>query len=404
MPGRAVERSTTSLSTQPASPSYNPIENHIAPSNLLGLVRNTAPFLEQEMAGHPLPPGARLIELGEHPRAFLAILQGAESIESGSLDEQAQLEDYFAYCMACHHATVATYVPTDVDSKIRGLLWRQNRDREPARRMFDFTTRALRWSIAGISKRATELAGVGPVSGHNGEQLSVLAGALGHFLKRGDTEYAEKAAAAIDAELWREATEFRCAVERRGAELDVLRLSASLTHNVGDLDQGISFWSTQPTHAAARERFGRLAHENTLPYGGTFAHAARIYKKAMSPEGHRNYPLRGVKPLRRSADLLLPLGPFFDEWGSTVAIHPALNWEDRAEVLAALIHGCRTIPNQRGYYRAIHGLTDSLGGSLERVVRLMPAKSRAEFKDAELRKQVAVARISFESMMKKLAV
>lgn len=356
------------------------------------------------MEANPLPAGARLIEAGGHPRAYLAILQGAEALEAEGLDEQARLEDYFAYCMACHHTTVATFVPTDVDSKIRGLLWRQNRERDSARRMFDFALQALGWSIEGISKRATELAGVGPVSGHNGEQLGVLAGALGHFLKRGDGEYAEKAEAALDAELWREAEELQCALGRRGAELDLLRMSASLTHNVGDLDQGISFWPTLPTHAAVRARFGRLAHENTTPYDGAFAQAARIYKRAMSTEGHRNYPLRGVKALRRSADLLLPLGPFFDDWGAMVATHPALDWPERAETLAALIHGCRTIPNQRGYFRAIHGLTNVLGGNLERVVRLMPAKSRAEFKNADLRKQTAVPRTSFESMMKKLAL
>lgn len=370
------------------------LENFISPDKLFGLVENTAPFLIPRMAEHPLPPEKRLIECGDHPAGYLEVLQGAARANT--------TEDYFAFCLACHHATVATFVPTDVDAKIRGLLWRQQRDADALRRMFDFTQQSLGWSINGISKRATELAGVGPVSGHNGEQLSVLAGALGTFLKRGDAEYARKAADAIDAELERQALEFRFAAGQKGCELDVLRLAASLTHNAGDLDQGISFWPTAATHDEARKRFSRLAHENTDPYGGAFHIAARIYKKAMSPEGHRNYPLRQVKALRRSPDLLLPLGPFLDDWGALIAVHPALDWQDRAHVLTALIHGCRTISGQRGYYRALHGLVSRLDGDVERLIRLCPARVRAEWKDSELRKLISVPRVSFESMMKKM--
>jgi hypothetical protein len=303
--------------------------------------------------------------------------------------------------MACHHATVATFVPTDVDSKIRGLLWRQTRDRDAMRRMFDFTLRAMRWSIDGISLRATSLAGLGPVSGHNGEMLSVLAGALGTFLKVDDAEYASRAAEAIHQELEREAAELDFALRAKNCELDALRIAASLTHNVGDLDQGISFWPNGERHRHARTRFARLAHENTKPYQGAYQVAARIYRKAMSAEGHRNYPLRGVKALRRSADLLLPLGPCLDEWGSLIARHPALSSEDRAEVLAALLHGCRTIPGQRGYYRAIAGMVNTLGAGVEALTRHFTSKARSDWKDADTRKQIAVPRVSFESMMKK---
>jgi hypothetical protein len=376
----------------------------IAPSNLLALVRNTAPFLFDRLAAHPLRPGTRLIEAGGHDLGYLEILQGAEALESGALTGDEYIEDYFAYCVACHHATVATFVPTDVDSKIRGLLWRQARGRQTLRRIFYFTLRAMRWSIDGISLRATNLAGLGPVSGHNGEMLSVLAGALGAFLKADDAEYAGQAAEAIHQELEREAAELDFSLRSKGRELDALRIAASLTHNVGDLDQGISFWPNGERHRQARARFARLAHENTKPYLGAYQVAARIYRKAMSAEGHRNYPLRGVKPLRRSADLLLPLAPCLDDWGSLVARHPALSNEDRAEVLAALLHGCRTIPGQRGYYRAIAGLVNTLGAGIEVLTRHFSSKARSDWKDPDTRKQIAVPRVSFESMMKKQLV
>jgi hypothetical protein len=355
-----------------------PIGEYIAPANLLGLVRNTAPFLWPSVEAAARP--ARLIEAGGGATGYLEILRGGESADT--------VEDYFALCIACHHATVGTFVPTDVDSKIRGLLWRDTRNVDEARRMFEFALRSTAWSVDGLSRKA-----VGDVSGHNGEQLSVLLGALGAFLRFHDGEYAARAAAAVDAELAREAQAFDAA---RG--LDGLRLAALLTHNAGDADQGISFWPKSGPYAEYRRRFGRLAHENAAPYGGAFQRAAAVYKRAMSCEGHRNYPLRAVKALRRSADLLAPISPFLDDWGELVSGHPLLSDQDRADTAAALLHGCRTIPNQRGYYRALAGMAPP-----DAVLRLMPNRARAQWREASVRKQVAVPRVSFESMMGKLA-
>jgi hypothetical protein len=150
-----------------------------------------------------------------------------------------------------------------------------------------------------------------------------------------------------------------------------------------------------------RQRFGRLAHENREPYESTFQIAARVYRAAMASEGHRHYPLRGPRALRQSPDFLLPLGPFFDDWGTTIGSHSGLTDDDRAEVLAALVTGCRKIPGQRGYYRAIAGMASALGGRIDDIARRMPSTARSDWKDAELRKQVSVQRVSFESMMKK---
>ena len=85
-----------------------------------------------------------------------------------------------------------------------------------------------------------------------------------------------------------------------------------------------------------RKAFGRLAHDNSAPYGGLFSQAAKIYKRVMSPEGHRHYPLRSIKSLRQTPDLLLPLGPFFDDWGRLLGRHPLLSDSNRAEILSQL--------------------------------------------------------------------
>lgn len=362
--------------------------NYIQPATLLEWVENTAPYL---FSGR-LPESEYLYILRE-------VRQGAAWPEDLTL----YIEKYFSLCLAAHHATVASYIPTDVDSKIRGLLWRDNKDPESRVRMFEFALQAMRWPMEGISKRYTQHAGLGPVSGHNGEQLSVLMGALQVFLQQGSEDLIERATTAISEELRREAIEFQTARETKGLELDVLRLSAYLTHNAGDVDQGFSYWPNTPQYEKPRKEFARLAHENTKPFGGIFADAAKIYKKAMAPEGHRNYPLRSIKALRQSEDLLLPQSPFLDEWGALVATHPTLDEQARADVLGALVVGSRKLAGQRGYYRAIRGMLDELGeAGMQRLLKLQPNSVRKEYEAAEMRKLVAVSRQSFESSMVKM--
>ncbi|MBC8154944.1 MAG: hypothetical protein H7Z72_18760 [Bacteroidetes bacterium] len=375
----------------------------IGPGNLLSLVRNTAPFLFDPAFGFP-PPRAhgRLIELGGHPYGWLDILNAADELPATPDPSPEEREDYFALCLACHHATVATFVPTDVDGKIRGALWQPRMDPVSRRRMFDLVLNAMTWDLTRISTRTTALSGVGPVSGHNGEILGVMAGALGTFVQHGDGEYAQKVADTIDAELKREAHEFDFVLNQSGQEIELLRLAMSLTHNCGDLDQGISFWPAKPIYESYRLLFGRLAHENTAPYGGMYQIAAQLYKSLLASEGHRHYPLREVRCLRRSPDFLLPLGPFFDDWGERIATHPALSMADRAEVLAALLIGCKKIKGQVGYFRAVSGFAQA--GPLEKFASLMPGSVRHELKDPEIKRQVGLSKASFESSMGKRAL
>lgn len=368
--------------------------DYISPQTLVEWVENTAPFLFLQP---PAEPGRRLIELD-----FLEILR---SVRSGYVWPETQteyVEDYFALCLSAHHSTVATFIPTDVDSKIRGLLWRDNKEPESHRRMFEFALKAMQWPLELVSRRYTQVAGVGPVSGHNGEQLSVLMGALQAFLKNQDAEYVEKARAAVEAELQREAIEFQTAIEKKGFELDALRIAASITHNVGDVDQGLSYWSKHEMYDSVRKTYGRLAHENTTPFGGVFARAAKVYKRVMSAEGHRHYPLRSIRGLRQHPDVLLPLGPFLDDWGTLVATHSSINDETRSEVLGAIITGSRKIAGQKGYFRAIRGMQDVLGQSRMQSLLVRQTNGvRKDYEDAELRKNVAISRESFESSMKK---
>ena len=130
--------------------------------------------------------------------------------------------------------------------------------------------------------------------------------------------------------------------------------------------------------------------------------AATLYKQLLSAEGHRHYPLRDAKALRSSPDFLLPFGPFFDDWGRTLGAHPDFNPAARGELLAALLAGCRKVPGQVGYYRAIAGLEDAVG-NLDVLAKHLPGASQKALKDPELRRAIAIKQVSFESALKKRA-
>src|ERR1700735_5425521 len=213
-------RHTGSLSAPTIKPPRPAWAQWIGPETLISQVRSTAPFLEARL---PATEPGRLIELGHSPDGFLRILANWENILRPNLNPEEQLQDYFAFCLACHHATVATFVPTDVDTKIRGIVWRESRDPEVLRPMLRFALSSRRWTEEGISIRA-----VRGVSGHNGEQWSALAAGLGYLLELGDKTSAEEALAAIEMEIAREQAVFDAVCGERNAELDVLRLSMTL--------------------------------------------------------------------------------------------------------------------------------------------------------------------------------
>ena len=329
-------------------------------------------------------PG-RLIEMGNSSDGFLRILANWQSVLRAGLTPEEQLQDYFALCLACHHATVATFVPTDVDTKIRGIVWRESRDPDVLGPLLRLALASRDWTEDGISVRS-----VRGVSGHNGEHWSAIAAGLGRMLELGDTASAEKAQAVIEAEIDREQAIFDEVAAERDAELDLLRLSMTLAHNRGDLKQGMGFWTKTPLIARLMEHLATRSR---------FALAVRIYQHTgLSAEGHRHYPLRPVKVLRRSPVTLLPLGPFLDEWGSVVAL-----LEESSEVLAALLTGCKRVQGQQGYYRAIAGMLAASSGAFERTASRMPHGAQHLLRSAEIRKLIDVPRISFESMMRKRA-
>jgi len=370
------------LSESLTPPSREAWAQWISPETLLSQVYNTAPFLRGRV---PTPEPGRLIEMGRTPDGFLRVLASWENILRPDLHPAEQLQDYFALCLSCHHATVATFVPTDVDTKIRGMAWRETSDIEVLKPMMRFALGARGWTEEGISTRS-----VRGVSGHNGEHWSAIAGGLGRALELGDTTSADEAQAAIEAEIVREQAVFDEVAAERDGELDLLRLSMTLAHNRGDLTQGMGFWKKTPSTMQLMEYFTER---------GRFDLAVRMYQNTgLSAEGHRHYPLRPVKALRRSPATLLPLCPFLDDWGAVVA-----SLEESDDVLAALVIGCQKLKGQQGYYRAIAGMYDASPGAFDRAASRMSTNTQRLLRSAEMRKLINVPRVSFESMMRKRA-
>ena len=374
------------------------IRGFVAPQTLLNEVHNTAPWLSQ--------PGARpsgdVLSRARGPLGFLNILAGfrLEGAAAQALKNDRTL-DYLGLCLACHHATVATFVPTDVDTKIRGLLWRLIKDPAQLDPMIELTESFCSWDVPSVSRRTVSVPGLGVFAGHHGERLSVLVAALGRAIHLGRPDLTERVRSHIGAELTRESKGLAALLSKNDG-LDVLRMAAVMTHNAGDIDQSISFWPQSTAHTAAAVDIRRLAHENVRPWGGGFARAAMIYKATLAPEGHRNYPLRPIKCLRQSFDFLIETAPFLDGWGERIARDTRLRESDRSEVLEALVIGCRKIEGQRGYQRAIAGMIQGLGSRVDSAVAMMSARARSEFKSADLRRAIAVPRASFESSMKSI--
>lgn len=382
---------------------------YIGPKRLVGLVANTAPYLfdgsSPRFAAPPATEGARLHEHAAHPLGWWAVLRNAHLVEAAEEPTPEAWTDYFALCLAAHFASVTTFVPTDVDTKIRDHLWFLKRPGDELARTRDLALATLGWDIRPISARIVDVEGAGPVSGHDGERLSVLAGGLLALLAAGDAEGAGRFEHEIDAEVAREAQAFETLVRRPGREKELLIVAAAMTHNAGDLDQGLSATGGRRAGETQKARFGRLAHERPERYGGAYLKAKHLYKELMASEGHRHYPLREVRQLRADPELLLPWGPFFDAWGALIARYPKWSTTDRAQVLEGLLVARRRVPGQQGYFRALAGFDRVFPGSIDSpdLARHLGTAARRELKDAELRRLVAIRQESFESSMSKRA-
>jgi hypothetical protein len=309
---------------------------------------------------------------------------------------------YFELLLAAHFLTVATFCPTDVDSRIRHHAW-VDADAERLARQLDVLDTVASWDPRTVSARTlddTEDAAALPISGHDGEWLSVWAGALGRALMLEPSEAAAALVARIEerieGSLDKQARVFLAIERQRDRVFDLVRACTVLAHNAGDLSRVVELWPKRPQIEPVRARYLRLGHERGDRRAGAFVRAGIINKALTAIENHRFLALRAPRALRRHRSLLLPIGPFFDDWGVAVAESPHVEEPDRAEIVEALLETHVRGTDQQGCLRALAALHQRLPGGLERIAPDLPARMRKLVAAGPVRDAIKTSRATFE--------
>ena len=413
----------------------------VGPRTLLAQVAVGAPYLFDprcpRAAELPTAPvaGTRAVDLTDAPLGWWRVLL-ADPMEAQPTPGPAAISDYFALCLAAHWASAPSYVPTDVDAKIRRALWTDQSDDGERARMHSLVHALETWDTLGFSARVVAAGPTGDVfaaeradriDGLDGERLGVLSGALVDATQRAAAGESEAAAQAdrlenaVDRELDREAKLFEGLLRQPGRERDLLCAAALLAHNAGDVNQGLAA-AGKGLPPRLAERYLNLVQSKgdaRLRYGGAFARAGDLYRDVMAAEGHRHYPLRQAHGLRSHPSLLLPIGPFLDDFGARVATFPVrpdqpgsfahgfapFGPKDRAEVVVALVDGVKRVPGQAGYQRALAGFEAAHPGGFQSpdLSQFLPSAVRKALERGALRKELDVPRRSFESSLAKRA-
>lgn len=346
-------------------------------SVLVAQVRNTAAWLWQE------PEAAELVRLFD------------DAVDEPELAGAALLRA-LRLRLAAHYATVATFVPTDVDAQIRHHLWVGVDDAETFASARALVTEAAARDSAAVSRRVTC-----GLSGHDGEWLAVRAGALGRALVLGLDDEIEPLTNAIDTELEREQRVLENALAEEAPATTTLALATTIAHNLGDLSRVVEAWPKAARGRGTETRYMRLGHRDGTGARTSFVLAGELNKELMALENHRFLALRKPRALRRARELLLPVGPWFDDWGERLARSPHLADGDRAEVVAALVELHLRSPEQQGCLRALAGLARATRGGLAFYAEALPARTRKEIARGRIREAIDLSATHFEARIEK---
>jgi hypothetical protein len=294
--------------------------------------------------------------------------------------------------LAAHYATVATFVPTDVDAHIRHHMWMVIADAGTFNEAKACVAEAVVRDARIVSARVTE-----GLSGHDGEWLAVRAGALGRALMLGLEAEAATLAGEIDAELLRESQILAAALDRRAPATVALKLATTIAHNLGDLSRVVEAWPAAARSGEQHLHYSRLGHVDGARHRSEFVLAGALNKELMAAENHRFLALRKPRGLRGGRQLLLPIGPWFDSWGETIGRSELLDDDDRAEVVAALIELHLRAPTQEGCLRALAGIERATRGGLTTFSAALPARLRKEVGRGRIRDALDVSPERFEA-------
>lgn len=312
-------------------------------------------------------------------------LLGATELQTRWREPEA-LDDYLGVMLAAHYTTVATFVPTDVDTHIRYHVWQEIEDAQALERAVGIVDEAASWSVRAVSERVVDVpglvssAGLPPeIFGHSGEWFSVRAGALGRALALGAEAVVARVVRQIERELVHEAECFARA--RRADPICALKVAYTIAHNTGDLSRVIEAWPKGTAHKNEMlARYARLGHaEATGALLGEHKRelelAGRVNKLVMAAENHRFFALREPRPLRTSRAFILPLGPFLEGWARRL-VESTLEPRELGQIVTALIHGTESTPGSVSYFRALAEIHRRRPGGLDALSVELPARYR----------------------------
>lgn len=303
------------------------------------------------------------------------------------------LPEYFRYCISAHFATVASFLPTDLDPTIRTKLWERASPQE-IEEMGKFVLDFLSWDDSKISTRWYESTSGLRISGHQGEWFSIAYPCLS-WARRYDLSLCHSMGEAIDDVL----SDTRVVLDHIVRSEDYIaygKTAPLVAHNLGDLNRMID--SLPAWDGASRWR--KLINDDSV-----FQDASRVNTQLTAVENHRHYALRPARSLRASRDLLLPIGPLFDDWGKLVASHPSQSQEDLIILAEHLVDGWELLNKTQeivGYARALSGLLDKASWIAKQVRR----STQRSLNSGLLRKQISIDQrrfeLSWESRIRKI--
>lgn len=342
----------------------------ISPQLLVEQVKQAAPFLFDG----PEPAGPAL--------RYLRVLRAYDGRELNSLQ-------YYELCLCAHWATAGSFVPTDVDN---GIRWKHWQDVQPGlvEEQAKLVLEALTWDYAPVTAK---IAGTGArrVSTHEGTWFSVAVGAYAALL-----EVKPAMSTVVLEAMVGEAEREDRAYAACGDGVERLKASALIAHNFGDLDRVVDQWELKGQDALRRALYDAAKPGSPL-FGGRLGAAGLIHQKHMGADNHRHYPLRAARGLRKSGDLLLPVGPFFDDWGRKIGRHPALTAEDAAEVVRCLLDGWTRLHEPAGYARALSGILEVFPGGRRALGKLLPGKDQRMLESGTLKAAMDIPQPRFEA-------
>lgn len=367
---------------------------NIDPDNLIGLVKNTVPFIF-------LPENQKELSVSKifetYPEKGWLYILNSFLLHPEAFNEQTKAikwYEYFLLCISAHYASVMTFVPTDVDNKIRMTLWNDMEKRSVIEKMIEAVLQIQKWDMSEVSKRTFFDDEYGKLAGHDGEYLTILGGALGCCLFNEWKELAELVEKKIDEELNRENLIFKKYLHKNGREIDLLKVCAILTHNTGDLLRAIGMWNINLNLIIHyKKKYMGMMKKNDN--GFRFFEAGLIYNEFLTHDNGRHLALRAPKIFRVANDFLLPIGPFFEEWGEMLGKNPIVKENDIIEIINALLDAAERTPLQKGYSRALAGLNRTLPKGLKEFEKKIQKQGLKTLKSLKIEEESKISPESF---------